>query len=261
MVILEVGIDILFPVELVDDEIDVLVLVLGHVLDEESPRNFTAFDEVLVHPEDVGAPLRFVGAKRARGVQDAGIDEPAGAGLQLVGLGKLADLVVALVPVRDAVVDLLASGAGLEAHEGVGEVVADVVVLWREVVGLGFAFLTDEGSLLAALVHVVGDGAHVVEELGVDRPFTVFVPDVGTDDGGTAGVDGVAEGEAFFADDDVGETLVFGAAFVGGDGGGAEPALVDATAAEAIGVGVVGVEFDAQAGLEKGAGNPGGGET
>ena len=256
VVVFEVGVEVFFPVELVDDEVDVLVFVLGHVFDEEGPGDFAAFDEVLIHAEDVGSPLGFVGAEGAGGVEDAGVDEPTGAGLEFVGFGEFEDFVVAFVPVGDAVVDLLAGGAGFEAHEGVGEVVADVVVLGGEVVGFGFAFLVDEGGLFGALVHVVGDGTHVVEEFGVDGPFSVFVPDGGADDAGAAGVDGVTEGEAFVSDDDVGEAFVGVAAFVGGFGGGAEPAFVDAAAAESVGVGVVGVEFDAKAGLEEGAGGP-----
>ena len=46
---------------------------------------FPALDEVLIHAEDVGSPLRFIGAERTRGVQDAGIDQPAGADFQAIG--------------------------------------------------------------------------------------------------------------------------------------------------------------------------------
>ena len=81
VVVLEIWVEVLFPIELVDDEVDVLVLVLGHVLHEEGPGDFAAFDEVLIHPEDVGSPLGLIGAERAGGMEDAGIDEPAGAGL------------------------------------------------------------------------------------------------------------------------------------------------------------------------------------
>ncbi len=167
---LKLGIHVGVPVELVHDEVEVLVLALGHVLDEEVPGDVAAFDHALIHAEDVGAPLGFVGAEGAGGVEDAGADEPAGAGLEAVGLGEVEDAVVAFVPVLDALADLGLGGAGFEAEEGVGEVVADVVVLRREVVGLGLAFLADELGLLGALVHVQGDRPHVVEELRIDRP-------------------------------------------------------------------------------------------
>lgn len=261
VIVLEIGVEILFPVDLVDDEIDILMLVLGHVLHEERAGDLASFDEILIHAEDIRSPLWFVGAEGAGGVEDAGIDEPAGAGLEFVGFGELEDFVVALLPVGDAIVDLLSGRAGLEAHEGVGEVVADVVVLGWEVIGLGFSLLADERGLLGVLVEVVGDGAHVIEELRVDGPLSVFVPDEGADDVGSALVDEIAESEAFVSDDDVREAFVIGTAFVGGDGGGAEPAFVDAAAAEAVGVGVIGVELDAEAGLKEGAGDPGGGEA
>ena len=50
-------------------------------------------------------------------------------------------------------------------------------MLGGEIVALGFTLLTHEGGLLGILVHVVGNGAHVVEEFRVDRPLAVFVPD------------------------------------------------------------------------------------
>ena len=85
VVVLETRIHVLLPVELIHDEVDVLVLRLGHVLHEERPRNLAALDEVLVHTEDVGAPLRLVGAEGAGRVKDARIDEPAGADFEAVG--------------------------------------------------------------------------------------------------------------------------------------------------------------------------------
>ena len=68
---LELGIDVLLPVELLDEVIEVVVLVLGDVLDQQLPGDAAAFDHRLVHAEDVGAPLRLVGHERAGGVQDA----------------------------------------------------------------------------------------------------------------------------------------------------------------------------------------------
>src|SRR5690606_14989934 len=95
----------------------------------------------------------------------------------------------------------------------------------------------------------------------IHRPLAVFVPEGFADDLRAGFGDGVAEGKAMFSDDNVGETFVGIAALVGGFGGGAEPAFVDAAAIEAVGVGVVGVKFDAEAGLEEGAGNPVGSEA
>ena len=61
--VLEARVDVPLPVELVHDEVEVFVFVLGHVFDEERPGNFAAFYERLIHAENVAAPLRLVGAK------------------------------------------------------------------------------------------------------------------------------------------------------------------------------------------------------
>ena len=176
VVVLEAWIEVLLPVELVDDEVDVFMFVLRHVLDEEGPGNFPALHQILVHAENVGAPLRFVGAEGTRRVQDTGVDEPAGSGLQLVGLGEFEDPVVALVPVGDAVVDLLPGGAGFESHEGVGEVVAHVVVLGREVVALGFALLADQSGLLGILGSDIDAG--LAEAMNAEVNIGAFVSEV-----------------------------------------------------------------------------------
>ena len=131
---------------------------------EQAPQHFAALDEVLIHAENVAAPLRLVGAEAAGRVKNARIDEPAGAGLETVGLREIEDAVVALVPVLEAAADLRLGRARLEAHEGVGEIVADVVVLRREVIALGLAFLADEFGLRGRLVHVMRNRPHVVEE-------------------------------------------------------------------------------------------------
>ena len=99
---LELGVDVLLPVELVDEVVEVVVLVLGDVLDEQVPGDAAALDHRLVHAEDVGAPLRLVGHERAGGVEDARGDQPAGAGLEAVRLGVVEDAVVALVPALQA---------------------------------------------------------------------------------------------------------------------------------------------------------------
>ena len=106
-------------VELIDDEVEVLVLGFGHVLHEERPRHLAAFDEGLVHAEDVGTPLRLVGAEGSGRVKHAGRDEPAGAGLQAIGAREVEDAVVALVPVLEALPDLRLRRAGLEDRKSV----------------------------------------------------------------------------------------------------------------------------------------------
>ena len=174
---------------------------------------------------------------------------------------EIEDAVVALVPVLQALADLRLGRAGLEAHERVGEVVADVVVLRREVVALGLAFLADQLRLLGALVHVVRDRAHVVEELRVDRPLLVLVPDRLADERCAALGHRVLQGEAASPADDVAQAFVGRAVVVGGRRGGGEPALVDAAAIEAEGVEVVGMQLEPLARLQERARHPAGGEA
>ena len=97
--LLEMRIDVLVPVQLADDEVQVLMFFLGHVFDQQRPGNVAAFDDRLVHAEHVAAPLRFVGAERTGCVQDAGRNQPAGAPFEAIGPAEIENAVVALVPV------------------------------------------------------------------------------------------------------------------------------------------------------------------
>ena len=64
--------------------------------------------------------------------------------------------------------------------------------------------------------------------------------------------------EALAAGHDVAQAFVRRAVVVGGGSGGGEPALVDAAAVQAEGVKIVGMQFEAFAGLEEGARHPAG---
>src|SRR5262249_475672 len=172
------------------------------------------------------------------------------------------DAVVALLPALQAIEYVLLRGARLEAEEGVGEVVADRVQLGWKIVRLRFTLLTDLGCLLVVLVHVVRDGAEVVEELAVDRPPFVLLPDRRPDEALALGLDGVGKGEgALAALDDVTEPLVLLTVLVGGGGGGSEPALVDAAAVGAEVIDVLRRQLQPPAGHQEGARHPGGGEA
>ena len=65
---------------------------------------------------------------------------------------------------------------GLEAHERVREVVVDLVVLRRKVVGLGLAAAADPLGVLVALVHVMRNRPQVVEELAEQVPAALALP-------------------------------------------------------------------------------------
>ncbi len=155
VIVFEIFVGVAFPIELVDEEIEIFVVFRGHVFHEQRPRNFAAFDERLIHAEHVTAPLRLVSAKRTGRVKNARRNQPASAGFQAIGAAEVENAVVAFVPVFEAAADLGFGRAGLEAHEGVGEIVADVVVLRREIIRFRFAFQTKQRGLLGALMHVM----------------------------------------------------------------------------------------------------------
>ena len=236
------------------------MLVLRHVLDQQVPGHFPPFDQRLIHAKHVGAPLRLVGTHRTGGVQHAGGNHPARAGLQAIRLREVEDAVVALVPVLEAAADVGLGGARLQAHERIVEVVFGGVQLRREVVALGLALLAGQGGVLGPLVHVMGDGAHVVEKLRVDRPAFVFLPDCLADDLRAGLFDGVFQQEPLALEDAVAQSLVWGAAVVGGLGGAGEPAFVDAAAVCAQGIPIGRGKFDPLAGVQEVPRHPGGGQ-
>ena len=88
MVVLEVVVGVAFPIQLLHEIVEVVVILLWHVLDQQGPGDFAAFDQRLIHAENIAAPLRLISAEGTGRVQDAGADEPAGAGLEAVGLGE-----------------------------------------------------------------------------------------------------------------------------------------------------------------------------
>ena len=189
-------------------------------------------------------------------MQDARVNQPASSGLEFVGLGEGEDLIVSLIPVGDALANLSLRRAGFEAHERVREIVADVVMLRREVVGLRLAFETEQFGLLGVLVHVVRNRTHVVEELGVDGPLLVLAPNLRTDERSATFLDGLLERETGVADHDVGEAFVGGAVVVGGLGRGSEPAFIDPAAAQAESIEIIRMELKALTRLQEGARHP-----
>jgi hypothetical protein len=65
------------------------------------------------------------------------------------------------------------------------------------------------------------------EELRINGPALVLLPDPVAHDQGSAGGNRFLEGEPSFASDDEAETFIRRPVLVGGWGGGGEPALVD----------------------------------
>src|SRR5262249_42765361 len=141
--------------------------------------------------------------------------------MQAIRLAVIENAVVSLVPVLEATAHISLGRPRFEAHERVGKIVASVVELRRKVIRLRLALLTDEGCLARILMHVVRDRAHVVEELRIDRPALVLLPDVGPDERVLLGSNRLAQRERLLAVvDDVAQALVPVGALVSGRGGG-----------------------------------------
>ncbi len=232
------------------------MFVLRHVLDQQVPGHLAPLDQRLVHAEHVGAPLRLVGAHRAGGVQHAGGDHPAGAGLQAIRLRQVENAVVALVPILQAATHVGLGGAGLQAHERVIEMVLGGVQLRREVVALGLALLPRQGGVLRLLVHVVRDGSHVVEKLRKHRPALVFLPDRLADDARAGFLHGVLQQEPLALEHAVAQTFVGRTAVIGGLGGAGEPTFVNAAPMRAQGVPIGRGQLDSLAGVHEVARHP-----
>src|SRR5438132_2309188 len=112
-------------------------------------------------------------------MQDAGGDEPAGAGLQTIGLAVIEDAVVALVPAFQAGADIGFTGPWLQAEKCERKVVAGVIQLGWKKVRLRFTLLSYQGRLGVVLMHVVRNRPQVVEEFAIYRPALVLLPAVG----------------------------------------------------------------------------------
>ena len=145
-----------------------------------------------------------------------------------------------------------------------GIVVVGRVVLGREVVRLGLAAAADARGVLVALVQVMRDRPHVVEELAEQVPALLprhhrRAPSSRSPACSTAVLQQEARPPL---QPDVAEAFVGGrAGAVVGVGGRREPALVDAAAMRAEGVEIVGVQPEAAARVHERAGNPAGFEA
>src|SRR5882724_7888438 len=124
------------------------------VLRQQTPVDDAAFHDRLKHGEDIAVHLRLVSYQRAGGVQNSRIDLPATAGLEPIGARVKQNSVVALVPIFQTAVDVVLGCTGLEAHEGVWEIVFGEIVLGRKIIRLGLAALSYQAGERIALMHV-----------------------------------------------------------------------------------------------------------
>ena len=92
-----------------------------------------------------------------------------------------------------------------------GKVVLELVVLRRKVIRLGLAAAADSLRVLVALVHVVRNRPHVVEELAEQIPSALALHHVGSDEQIARGLDRLLQQESpAVAEPDVAEALVRG---------------------------------------------------
>src|SRR5690242_19183836 len=111
-------------------------------------------------------------------MQDSGIYLPSTSGFQLICARKIQEFIVAFVPAFQATADVIFRRTRVEAHERVREVVWFEVILRREVVSLGFAFLIHPCGELIILVQVMWDRAKIIEELAQEIEATVLGHDI-----------------------------------------------------------------------------------
>ena len=191
-------------------------------------------------------------------MQDAWVDLPSTSGLQPVGARQQQDAIVALVPALQASAQICLRRARLQAHVRVGKIIAQLVVLAWEVVGLGLAFKSDQTGKLLGLMHVVRNGSHVVEKLAQDIPPTFAFHHVGAKQQIAGHLDGILQQESFPRSwMNVAQPLVrrgFGTVCSLGRRG--EPALVNSATMAAEGVEIIGMQLQPAARNHKGTRHP-----
>jgi hypothetical protein len=108
-------------------------------------------------------------------MEDSGWNQPACSRFEAVGLGKIKDSVITLIPFFEAPPDILLLGAGLKSKIGMRENSGRSIELRRKIVALRLAFAAHKLCLFLALMQVMRYGAEIVKKLTVDRPAMVLV--------------------------------------------------------------------------------------
>src|SRR5450631_281754 len=193
-------------------------------------------------------------------MEDSGVDLPACARFETVGSRVKQNSVVTLVPFFQAVADIILGGAGLQAHIGVGEVVLYLVVLRRKVIGFGLSLLSNEFGESIALMHVVGDGSHVVKKLAKQIPSAFTLHHFSAEQEISGRFDRFFQQELFAAfGPDITQSLVGqGVGPVRRLRGRRKPALVDAATMATESVKIVRVELEPATGNHERSRNPAG---
>ena len=124
-------------------------------------------------------------------------------------------------------------------------------MLRREVVRLRLSFTSNEFRLLEILVHVMRDRSHVVEELGIDRPLLVFLPDRTADDLRTKLRDNIAQQKTLSIMNDRAESFVDCAIVIGSFSCRTEPSLIDSTSVKSECIQIIWMKFQSLARLQE----------
>ena len=103
-------------------------------------------------------------------MQNARIDLPTSAGFKPVGPGMEQDAVIALVPVGQALTDLILRRARLKSHERMRKQIVLLVVLRRKVISFRLAFLACGLRDRVVLVKVMRNGSKIVKKLAEQVP-------------------------------------------------------------------------------------------
>ena len=88
-------------------------------------------------------------------MKNAGWHIPARSGIQAISLGVTGNFVVTLGEIFQALQDLILGGTRFKPKKGVWIIRTVIVGLWRKVIGLRLAKLTDFRGIFVVVVNVV----------------------------------------------------------------------------------------------------------
>ena len=191
-------------------------------------------------------------------MEDSRRNIPARPRFKTVCFGEIRDLVVAFCKVCKALAHLLPCCPRFQSEKGEWKAPSVIVELRRKIVTLRLASLSDEFCMFLPVVDVMGQGTEVVEELRVNRPAAVLLPETFPDQFRAEFFNGFRKGdEPAFRGNQMADALVFtGQRTIIRRGRTAQPAFVDAAAFASERVIVVRMQFDSAPRNAEGARHP-----
>src|SRR6266446_2347827 len=177
-------------------------------------------------------------------MQEARPDQPARTGFEPIGFGKIQNAIVAAIPIRETLFNLLFGCTRFQPHEGVREIISHGVVLWRKIVTLRLTLLTHQFGMRGRLMHMVRNWTHVIEEFRVYRPATIFFPDCFPDESWAEFLNGRGKGETVVCKHAITQAFVWRPIFVRGRRGRSKPAFINAAAVKTVGVDIIRMKLE-----------------